>query len=504
MPPCGRIGLPVTQRTAQLLVFSLALAGSCTFAQAQSATGLRRTLGSQTSQTTASTAAPEELYGNPSGSGAGVTGYQSKKKRKATKKPATTTAKASAGPSRRGASTAVETQPEATGSLPVRRRPPAEDDPYAATGLRAGAFILYPAIELMGGSNSNPAQAPGGRSASLMTTSPELRFQSDWSRHELKGEIRATHTAYVSGRYDNTFTLNALIDGRLDIQRDWRAEMQLRSAMAPESLSSPNLASGVTQAPQVYSNGATAGIVRSFGRAEYGLRGMIDRVDYGETKYATGRIDRNTDRNYAQPALALRGSYEVSPGIKPFVEASIDRRIYDQNRDDFGYQRSSNGATGKIGSSFELSQKLKGEIAIGVTRRSYDDNRLKELNGLVADSSLIWSATALTNITLGARSTVEESTTIGVSGLLRREVDVKIDHAFQRELIATAKVGFGYDTYQGSTREDERLSTTLGLTYKLTRTVQIKGEWRHDRLKSNTPGVDYTADTLLAGLRLQR
>jgi hypothetical protein len=87
------------------------------------------------------------------------------------------------------------------------------------------------------------------------------------------------------------------------------------------------------------------------------------------------------------------------------------------------------------------------------------------------------------------------------------------------------KLGFGYDSYKGSDvaggigalctcvvstpggtaadRLDMRYSAGVGLTYKLNRSAQIKGEFRQDWLRSNVTGVDYTASVFMLGLRLQ-
>ena len=53
-------------------------------------------------------------------------------------------------------------------------------------------------------------------------------------------------------------------------------------------------------------------------------------------------------------------------------------------------------------------------------------------------------------------------------------------------------------------REDKRYLASVGVIYKLSRTVQVKGELRTDWLRSNSPGTDYTASAILVGLRLQR
>jgi hypothetical protein len=110
----------------------------------------------------------------------------------------------------------------------------------------------------------------------------------------------------------------------------------------------------------------------------------------------------------------------------------------------------------------------------------------------------------LTTATLIARTSADEVITPGVAGTFRRDVGLQVDHAFRRWLIGTARLGYGLDIYQGSPREDKRYSASVAMTYKLTRTVQVRGEFRQDWLQSNQPGTDYSASTMLLGMRLQR
>jgi hypothetical protein len=53
-------------------------------------------------------------------------------------------------------------------------------------------------------------------------------------------------------------------------------------------------------------------------------------------------------------------------------------------------------------------------------------------------------------------------------------------------------------------RVDKRFSAGLGLTYKLNRSVQIKGEFQQNWLRSNVAGSDYTSSVFLLGVRFQR
>jgi hypothetical protein len=177
--------------------------------------------------------------------------------------------------------------------------------------------------------------------------------------------------------------------------------------------------------------------------------------------------------------------------------------VHDLQTDFSGYQRDSKSVTGKAGSTFELSRLLTGEIALGYTQRTYEDPRLPNIEGLVGDASLIWTASALTTVKFSGSSAVGESTVPGVSGVLYRDVGLQVDHAFRRWLIGTAKIGFGQDDYVGMDRLDDRYSAGLGLTYKLNRNTQIKGELRREWLRSNVAGNDYNATVVLLGLRLQ-
>ena len=129
---------------------------------------------------------------------------------------------------------------------------------------------------------------------------------------------------------------------------------------------------------------------------------------------------------------------------------------------------------------------------------------MQDLKGVLFDASLVWVATGLTTATLTANSRGEEVVVAGVSGALRRDVGVQIDHAFRRWLIGTLRAGVGYDEYIGNGRNDTRTSLGAAITYKLNREFWLKGEYRHDQLRSNIAGVDYDADVFMIGLKLQR
>jgi hypothetical protein len=476
-------------------------------------------------------------FGSPPASAAGQTGFDStnalKRKARALRRTSTATrvsATVAVAPlrmtspvgamrpapqlERRGASLTPQASayPISAGVAPPRRRPPADTEAFSPVGVRAGPFLLRPAVEVSAGFDSNPTRVTGGKSSSLMVIAPELQVRSDWQRHAVNADIRGGYIAY--GRNFGTAgsstpesldrpNLDARLDGRLDITALSRFEGQGRLIVSTDNPGSPNIQAGLVRLPIVTTVGGTMGYAQRFNRFELTGKGSVDRSVYQQSELTDGSTASNDDRNFNQYAGAMRGSYELTPGVRPFVEAGIDTRVHDLAVDRSGTQRDSNGVTVRVGTTFEFSRKLTGEVSAGYLTRTYQDPTLPDLAGAIFDASLIWTASALTTATLTAKSTVDETIVAGVSGTLRRDVGVQVDHAFRRWLIGTVRLGYGMDDYVGSAREDQRYSASGLMTYKLSRTVQVKGELRRDWLKSSVEGADYTATAVLGGLRFQ-
>lgn len=387
---------------------------------------------------------------------------------------------------------------------PPHRRRPVEMDPYAARGIRTGAFLLYPAVELSGGYDTNPPRGEIRDGSSLYIVAPELRVRSDWVRHALSADLRGTYSWYPELSAFNRPAFDGRVNGRVDVTSKTRFDLEGRYLLQSDSPGSPNNPSDVASPPRFTTTGGTAGVTQRFNRFELMLTGRLDRTAYENAKLNDGSTLDNSDRDFDQFGGTLRGSYEITPGVKPFVEGGIDARRHDKKFDRDGFARDSDGATARVGSTFELLRHLTGEVSAGYLTRSYEDARLRDLNGFIADASLTWVASALTTMRLTGRSTASETTIAGVSGILNRDVGIEIEHSFQRWLVGTARFGFGLDSYDGISREDRRYVAGATLTYKLNPTMQLKGEFRHEWLRTNAVGENYDASILLFGLRLQR
>ncbi len=456
-------------------------------------------------------------FGTAPGSGAGRTGFDSSNTRTGRKKPppvrseplpplapadqTVTPIYREPPPRRPSRATAIAPDiPSTYQRRPAVRRDAREEDPFGPVGLRVGAFTVRPAVEIGGGYDNNPGRLPERKGSTVWKVAPELQIQSEWTRHQFLLDWRGSYTWYPrQDAYDKpSAALKA--QSRIDINSETTANLEARFNLDADSPGNPNVPSDVASPPTYTTLGGTAGLTRRFNRLEVTAKASGDRRRYDDARLNDGTALSLDDRNYDQYGGSLRAAFEISPGIKPFVEAGIDRRKHET----IAQERDSDGLTLRAGAQFELTRRLTGEISAGTLRREYKDASFGELRGTLLDGSLTFHASPLTAWKLEMLTTVDESVLPGVSGALKRDVNLQVDHSFRRWLIGTLKFGYGVDDYEGLDREDERYFASAGLTYKLSRAVWLKGEFRQDWLRSNVTGVDYTASALLFGLRLQR
>ena len=399
---------------------------------------------------------------------------------------------------------------------PPRKRLKLDDDPFGAVGDYAGSFLIKSAVELSGGYDTNPGRTFEPHGLPAYVIAPEFLAVSDWERHALVADLRGSFNGYAGNL---PATIDGLpnsapsdvdrpdftghVDGRLDATRDTRLTAQARLRVSTDNPGSPNVQAGLARYPIYTTLGGTFGFDQSFNRLDIAAGATVDRTDYTNSKLTDGSTASNDDRNFSQYGGVGRVSYDLTPGVKPFVEAEGDTRVHDIAFDRSGFQRDSTGGYAKAGTSFEFTRLLTGEIAVGYAARNYIDPRLERLQGLLTTASLIWTATPLTTAKFYSDTQIAETTLPLTSGVLVHTYTFEVDHDFRRWLTAIGKFTYGTYDYQGDNRNDKTYSLEGDLIYKLNRNFWIKGSLRHDILDSNVPLSSSNATVAMLGVRVQ-
>jgi len=505
-------------RSSAVAALALSLCAASAFAAGEennpARAGLRSTLpaggSTQLSQTGGQT------FGSPPALGAGDTGfvsaeqarYRLKYRKKKKSEKAVVEIPGRATPVQERAQRTNIAAGAITSSIPSTagpwKRSKTDDEPYDPVGIRAGAFILKPSLEIHEGFDDNPLRVQGGRGSWFTTLKGGLSATSDWSRHEMSLDLRGSFTHYSDVDHNDRPDGSAILRGRIDVTKTTRIELEEKAALTTQSAGTPDSVNGAKRPPNIYTLGSTAGVVQTFNRFELGLYGGFERNIYQNADLLGGGVLDLSDSNYNSYSARLRGSYEVTGGVKPFVEASVDTRVFDHTVDAFGVRRGSDGVKADVGITLDRPEIIKGEASIGYGRRTYDDPTLRDISGLMVDGSLVWKATALTKVTFAVSSAIGESTLTNASGVFTREAKVTVDHAFRRWLVGSVFGSYGVDNYEGIGQTDHRFTYGGAMTYYFNRSLALRGEVRQERLDSNAPGNNYTANIGLIGLRLQR
>jgi hypothetical protein len=399
---------------------------------------------------------------------------------------------------------------------PPRRRLRVDDDPFGAVGDYASGFLIKSAVELGGGYDTNPGRTIVPKGEPFWVVAPEFLAVSNWDRHALVADLRGSFTGYgnslpptIDGAISSAPTninrpdFTGHVDGRLDVTRDTSVLAEVRLRVSTDNPGSPNIQAGLDRYPIYTTLGGGLGVDQNFNRLNLFGGANVDRTVYQNSLLTDGTTASNDDRNFNQYGGIGRASYELTPGLKPFVEVEGDSRVHDLRFDSSGYARDSSGGYVRGGTTFEFTRLLTGEISIGYTARYYVDPRLSPLQGLLTAGSLIWTATPLTTVRFYTTTSIDETTLPGSAGVLTHLYTGEVDHDFRRWLTAIGKFTYGTMNYQGDVRNDQIYSIEGDLVYKMTRNLWIKGTLSRNILASNIPGASSASTVVMLGVRVQ-
>lgn len=384
------------------------------------------------------------------------------------------------------------------------RRPLVVDEAYAPLGIKLGTFTFLPVFQQSVGYDTNPDQITANRAKGSLAlrTEGELAFRSDWSSHELAGELRGGYLDFPDNQAASRPNGAGTVRLRLDANRSTTLDVETRFLVETQRPGSPDINATLSNRPIVASYGTTIGVTETFNRLQVSLRGLIDRSEFENATLSNGAILNQSDRNLNQYGLRLRASYEISPVISPFVDVLADTRVYDLRTDSNGIRRNSDGITVTGGARVALTRFVSGEVSAGLQHRTYVDPGLKDLTAPIVNAALIWTASPLTTVRLNAATGIIETAVPGSSGVLTQAVTLEVQHDLLRNLSITLGGGYLASDYDRVNITERGFSATARLDYRFNRWLSLRGSYIYQQIDSTSAGSSFSANTWLLGLRV--
>ncbi len=251
--------------------------------------------------------------------------------------------------------------------------PGRRDDPFAPLGLRLGSFTLYSTLEQSFGTSDNLTNTLDGVRGAFSETAGSVRLLSNWDRHEAEINALASFRRNDSGPLQDVPRIDLDARLRLDMSRDWTATLRgaLRFDRDDPLVSGPATAEASTRDILAYSAGAT--LARDVGRLHNELDLSAVREDRDDGLF-DGTV-RRLDDSFTTWSAGLRTGYDATPALRPFVAASVGRRLFDETL--LGSpSRDSVIPALRGGVGFDWGEKLSGDVAVGYAWNVPDDDRL--------------------------------------------------------------------------------------------------------------------------------
>ncbi|MEE9375513.1 MAG: outer membrane beta-barrel protein [Rhizobiaceae bacterium] len=385
--------------------------------------------------------------------------------------------------------------------------PRASADPYAALGLRVGTFTLFPVLTQTFGVTSNADFSAGGAKATFSQTDLRLRGVSNWSRHQLRGEVGLNHQKFFNGASDDIPAFNANLELRLDLAMDWVTRFGVNGDLSSESAISDNISVpfplSIVGRPKVKRFGSYAEIEKQSGFVSGLLRGSVSRAQYDSASVSDGSVLSQDDRNNILFELLGRVNFRTSSVFQPFVEGRYGLRTFDLAVDRNGNNRDSVLYNMRLGLAFNRGEKINGQFSVGYGSEVFADPNLTALTGLTIDGSVNWSPVRLTTITATAQTSFSGSTNVNESGSITHAGSLGIARDVRANLSINGRVLASLRRYD-SGRQDKTYQAQVGAEWRLNRNASLFGNVGYELVNSTDIGSSYNSTIARIGLRLQK
>lgn len=380
---------------------------------------------------------------------------------------------------------------------------------YAARGLRAGAFMLFPEVTVSGIYDDNVYLDSRDEEADVLTVlQPRLRLVSNWGRHALEADLGAALGFYARISDENYQDFHAMVDGRIDVS----AVSEIRAGVGARKLhgerDSPDDADAL-RPNEYYSYTAAADYSREFGRIKLTLGGELERLDYLDNEQLVGGAVtkfNNDDRDRLETFGRARVAYGFNTGSNIYLESRVGRIDYDAGGDDNpvpadSVDRDSMDYRTVVGIESDFDGIVFGNLFAGYIRRDFDDGDLSTIDGLTVGGKLTWNVTPLTTVAADAGRTISTTTISGASGAIVTEAGITVDHELLRNVILQFKTHWKESDYDGIDRVDDTVKVGVGADVLLNRNFTLSADYTHAERFSDSSDDEYSQNLVRLSLK---
>ena len=396
------------------------------------------------------------------------------------------------------------------GQRPIASHP----QDFKPLGVRAGAFMLHPGVQLAVRWTDNAFYADTDlRSDTIFHIRPYISAQSTWSRHSLNISLAADIARYAKYTERNFEDYFFGIGGRVDVKNRSYFNYSLDYMNLHEGLNNRDAEQGI-EPTRFHSYGGSVGYSHTFTRFSLSATYATNWLDYDDVVGTDGEIIDNQDRDRRRSGVTLRAGYQFWLDKQLFISYTGYSVDYDQQYDRNGYDRSGDGYTINTGVSFTMTEILTGSVYASYYNRNFDDPRLPSNSGwrwvMAGNAGLTYRPSNLTTIYGRITGGIYDTSDLNSTSYLQTVYSLRIDHELLRNLQLNAFVSYSTNDYDSidptleNTRGKDKLTRAgVGFNWFINRHMYLNGSYNRSHLNSSLPNDDFTTNSLWLTLGLE-
>jgi len=395
--------------------------------------------------------------------------------------------------------------PVPTADVPDRRQDVIQRSESAepALGYRVGGFRMNPRVAAGLSYDDNIfATQSGSKSDTIFNGSVGLRAQTEMSQHFFGVDGQIDYNKFASNDREDFTQANLDARGRYDVDAvtNFGAEAGMRRLTEPRD-APDDTGSNEPLEFWIY-RGAVSGQTE-FGRFVPRVLTGVQRQEYDSGAQTTaGTPIQTSERDKNEVFIDGTFGYRYLGPEQAYVRLQANDRNYDNNLDNSGFQRDSNGYRAELGATADFGGLIFADVAAGYQEQKYDDSRFGKPGEFVWSASLLWNPTRLTSLRLETRKEFSESFNTGSPGYWRTLHTLTVAHELRFNLVGFVRGVYQEREFDKLPREDDVIGGDIGLKYRLDRGLYLDGEYRYrDQDTKNSTSTGYSRSLLLARVR---
>jgi hypothetical protein len=373
-------------------------------------------------------------------------------------------------------------------------------------GIRLGTFTLLPTLAVNAGYDSNIFATQNGRVGSpVIAINPSLQLSRVAPGSSLVFTGNGLIQRYTDASRANYEQFGFKGDGAFDLS----SALAVRGGAHYNRQAEPRGTAGdvaPTGNPSIYYNpGANLEMLAGTGPLQLSLGGTYDHFNYNSLTI-NGVRQSQAVRDRDTYSVSGQAGIEVGPGILTFVSGTYDRQHYDHSggSDPGALIANSRGYSVLGGVDLRLTKLVRGRIGVGYLWRDYSLGFAK-LSGLNYDASIVWNVTTLFALTVKAAKQIEESPSVGISGIIANTFSIAGDWELTRKILVSAKLDYAREKYRAISRIDHRVEPSIMVHYLAGRNMSFDVGYSYRRQHGDSAlARRYSQNVIMAGITLQK